>query len=517
MAQTPPPSSSNGASSAIPTQVPKVTKTAITELGSTGLRRWGGYVDEEFTPALRGPKAVEVYREMASNDAVVGATLFAVEKLLRQASWRAEPYSQAREDVIAGDFLESNMYDMSHTWEDHISEVLSMLTYGWSWHEIVLKRRLGGSRNPMFRSEFNDGRIGWRKMPIRAQETMLEWEFDKSGGITGMVQLAPPEYHRMTIPMNKSVLFRTTTHKNNPEGRSILRNAYRSWYFLKRLQEIEGIGIERDLAGLPVAWIPANFMMPNASPDEKAIFSTFKRLVTSIRQDEQAGVVMPLEHDEDGNKLYDLELLSTGGSRQFDTDKPITRYEQRIAMTILADFILLGHDKVGSYSLGISKVGIFRTALNAWAQAIAAVINRHAVPQLFRVNGWNLRHYPKVVVSEIDPPSLADLGEFIAKVSGAGMPLFPDHELENHLRDLAKLPEKTEELEVAQEKEEQREDERNKLQAAMLNGDMPPEMLEEQGNTGVMDEADGKVSDDEISNFLRGLGLEDEERKDGVR
>ena len=48
---------------------------------------------------------------------------------------------------------------------------------------------------------------------------------------------------------------------------------------------------------------------------------------------------------------YDLKLLSTGGRRQFDTNAIIARYDARIAMSCLADFILLGHDKVGTLAL----------------------------------------------------------------------------------------------------------------------------------------------------------------------
>lgn len=35
-----------------------------------------------------------------------------------------------------------NMHDMQDTWTDTISEILSFLTYGWSFHEIVYKRRI---------------------------------------------------------------------------------------------------------------------------------------------------------------------------------------------------------------------------------------------------------------------------------------------------------------------------------------------------------------------------------------
>ncbi len=65
---------------------------------------------------------------------------------------------------------------------------------------------------------------------------------------------------------------------------------------------------------------------------------------------------MPSMYDDQGHKVFDLVLLSSGGSRQFDTDKIIQRYDQRIAMSILSDFILLGSDRVGSYALGTSKM-----------------------------------------------------------------------------------------------------------------------------------------------------------------
>jgi hypothetical protein len=36
----------------------------------------------------------------------------------------------------------------------------------------------------------------------------------------------------------------------------MLRTAYRPWFMKKRLEEFESIGIERDLAGLPIMWLP---------------------------------------------------------------------------------------------------------------------------------------------------------------------------------------------------------------------------------------------------------------------
>lgn len=427
---------------------PEVTikPSLLGEVGSTGLRRWGGYVDEEFLPQLKGAKAVRVFKEMSLNDPVVGAVLFSVEQLLRQVSWSVESASNSWDDLLAAMFVEECKDDMSHTWDEFISEVLSMLVHGWSWHEVVYKRRLGDSRNPRFRSKFNDGRIGWRKMPIRAQETFDRWYFDADGGIQAMGQNAPPDYKQVALPIGKSLLFRTSTRKGNPEGKSILRNAYRPWYFKKKIEEIEAIGIERDLAGLPVAYIPAELLHPNATDDEKAIANAFKTMVRNVRRDQQEGIVLPMDFDQDtGEPLYKFELLNSGGGRSLNVDGTIQRYEQRIAMTILADFILLGHEQVGSYALATSKTGIFRTALNAWAESIADIINRYAIPKLFELNGWKVTQHPKIVPGEVDPPDLNELGGFISSMTASGMNLFPDYELENFIRRSAKLPEKSEE------------------------------------------------------------------------
>ena len=63
----------------------------LAEVGDTGLQRFGGLIDEEWHQDLRGDKAIKIYREMADNDPVIGASLFVYEMLIRQATWRIEP------------------------------------------------------------------------------------------------------------------------------------------------------------------------------------------------------------------------------------------------------------------------------------------------------------------------------------------------------------------------------------------------------------------------------------------
>ena len=368
------------------------------EIGRIGQKRYGGTFYEEFLRELRGKKGIETYREMAENDDTIGAILFAVEMLIRQASWNVEPGGDTPKDKEAAEFVEQCMHDMQDTWTDTISEILSFLTYGWSFHEIVYKRRMGKTRDQKTRSKYNDGLIGWRKLPIRAQETLYQWEYDEEDNLIAMTQLPPPNYGLITIPMDKAMLFRTKSRKGNPEGRSILRNAYRSWYFKRRIQEYEGIGIERDLAGLPVFTAPEDIAIwDEDDPDMVKLRTGMEAMVQKIRVDELAGIVKP--HG------FEFELLNSGGSKQFDTNAIIQRYDTGMAMTVLADFIFLGHQQVGSFALSSDKTELFSMAIGAYLDIICETFNSQGIPQLIDVNGSHfdgITDYPKLAHGDIE-------------------------------------------------------------------------------------------------------------------
>lgn len=428
------------------------------EIGSTGLRRSGGVVEEEFLRELKGPRWWRVVREM-QQDAVIGGVLLAIELSLRQVAVEIEAADDSPQAEETRLFVEECLADMSSSWADTLSEILTMLSYGYSYLEVVYKRRNGDNRDTGKASKYDDGRIGWRKWAIRSQDSLDRWQFDDEGGLQGMWQVqdigAP-----VLIPIEKAFLFRTSTHKGNPEGRSVLRSAYTAWYYKRNISRIEAIGIERDLAGLPVVYMPPNYLSSNATAAEQALFAAMKEVVTNIRRDEQEGVIMPTLYDDSGHKLFELQLLASGGSRQFDTDAIIARYNQQMSMSVLADFIMLGHEKVGSYALSATKSSLFKTALDAWLQAIAGVINAHAIPRLMRLNGMTLDIAPRLCFGTVGEITLEDVTMWIDSVAKAGGQLFPHLETENHLRRLVGLPM------IDEEEYQAREDERKASEAA---------------------------------------------------
>ncbi len=415
-------------------------------IGRTGLKRSDGYIYEEWHPKLRGLLAVKVYREMSDNDATVGTILYAIEALIRQVVWGIEPSGESEEHKAAADFVQSAVDDMSITWPDLLSEILTFLPYGWSYFETLYKRRLGPNRDPSRNSRHNDGKIGWWNLSIRGQESLQRWGIDDEGGITGMYQIAPPNYKVVFIPIEKAVLFRTKSNKNSPEGRSILRNAYRAWFILKRIQEHEAIGVARNLSGMVKMQVPFRIMLKSASPAEKQLRRDLEKLIQKVHRDEREGLLIPSEIDPaDGKPTgFKLDLLSASG-RPINTNEIVNRYQHDIARTVLGEFTMLGGQKVGSLALASTKTELFGVALGSFMDTIAETFTRFAIRDLCRFNGIPEEFWPVMTHGDIEKPELGELSGYIGTLTGAGMN-FTDTETENQLREYAGLPIPTNEV-----------------------------------------------------------------------
>ncbi|MGH8324410.1 MAG: phage portal protein family protein, partial [Steroidobacteraceae bacterium] len=333
------------------------------ELGRTGLRQYSGYIYDEILAELRDPiRRVKLYREIRDNSAPIGAAFRAIDNILRDVKITVVAGGDAPQDLRCWELIDSAFGDLNVPWSSVVSQAGSMKAYGWAALEPVYKQRNGdrpaalgtadGRTLAAAHSKYADGLIGWRKFAPRSQESLLHWDFAPgTDDVIALTQRPAPTFQSITIPIDKLLLFTLDDDKGSPEGRSLLRNCVLSWKFAKRIMEIEGIGVERDLAGLPVCYAPADVLSTTATGNELAVKNYLKKLVTNIRRDAQEGVLLPASTDVNGKRLYELTLLTTGGTRQFDTNKIIERYEHRILMNFLADFLNLGLRSVGSYAL----------------------------------------------------------------------------------------------------------------------------------------------------------------------
>lgn len=378
-------------------------------LGDTGLNRWGGVLMEESVSSLSGQRWYRIVREMTDTSPVIAGMLFGVEMLIRRAEWvmdlpEGEEEGGEAQEVL--DFVESCRYDMRTPWEDTLAQVLSFLPYGFSLFEVVYKQRVGDEGDPASHSD--DGRIGWDEWSPRSQDTVVRWIFDDGGHPIAFEQQIPSTARNVTIPLGRCLHFKAGGYKGSPEGKSVLRAAYVDWDAVGKIQLTEAIGIERDLAGLPVFRIPADLLDEDASGSKRTAFNSFKKIGNNLRRGDQAVVILPSEVDpETKAPRYDLTLLSSGGQRQIDTSAVINRRMGQMTMAMLADFMMLGHQQTGSYALSQDKTRMFTTAISAWLDSIANVVNDQAIKPLMRVNGIDPRLTPILRPGPVDEVDLA--------------------------------------------------------------------------------------------------------------
>lgn len=387
--------------------------------GDAGLNRAAGIIFEEYLPELRGERGRRLLREM-QNDPIIGGILFAVDMMIRRLEWRVEPASDDPAAHTVAERVQQAMDDMELSWVDTIAEAASFIPWGWCVMETEWKVCAGSSSNPLRHSAYDDGWIAWRRWGIRAQDTLLHWQMDPDGTPTAMVQLVPYSGGMFTIPLDKCLHFKTMQRKNSPEGDPAIRDCYTPYYYKKRLQRLEAIGVERNWVGIPMAKLPAEYMSPNATAAQQATLATIKAIVTNLRNDEQAGIVWPSDLDENGNPLFELTLLQTGGAPTVDTDRVIMRHNHDIARALLAGFIFLA-DGEGSYALSVNQTGFFARALGAWVNHMAEVITKGAIEPMMRYNGVPAEQWPTLEHGEIGEIDMTNMADSLLSLAQAGL------------------------------------------------------------------------------------------------
>ena len=438
------------------------------ELGQTGLIEYKGIIQDDFLRELRGKEGYKRYREMTLNSPIVGALLMAVEQSIRNVTWTFTSDAGGEDERL--ELIELARTSMTHSFDDHIVEALSCLPYGFALFEIVYQRV--------------EGKIVWKRLAPRGQDTVHRWLLGDNGEIKGFEQHAPPTYQIVSIPIQKLILYRARHERNNPEGRSILRSSWIPYYYAKNIMQIEAIGIERDLAGLPVVTLPEG---ADTSDTDSSDAGKARKMVRNIRNDEQAGIVLPAG--------WTLELLSTGGSRQFDTSAVVNRYETRILMSALAQFLMLGQQNVGSLALSKDQTDFFTMSVNALADIICATFMNQAIPSLMELNGYDAKglRFDHSPAGDMDVNQLA---EFLGKTSNH-ITWTPEDEV--WLRSVSHLPEMSAE-DIAAERDRKRQQAMAEQVAAMIT---PP------GREGKQPNRQGDEKDDkQTGNQQEGMGAE---------
>lgn len=423
-----------------------IERFKLSEMSYSGLKLFNGVTNEEVKRELNFPESIKTFKQM-SYHSTINAALTLYETLLAKADWKVvEPENATDEEKKQTQFIRECMNDMEHTWSDFIKDVMSMQVYGFSIHEKVYRKRTFANG-----SDYDDGKIGWRKLGFRSQETVQKFIFTDGGneilGVTQNLALANDPYNRykslpvlLNIPRSKFMLFRIGRHRGDPFGKSPLRDAYLAWRYLTALEEIEANGVAKDLAGIPIMYLPPQYLSPEATPEQKAIRAYYEAAMRNLQVDQQAAVILPNAYDpETRQPLFKLDLLSqTSAGKNFDTTKVKEYYKNLILTSLFADILTMGQSSTGSYALGSIKSSLVGVAIETIAKSIVDVLNQDLIRQTYQLNGWNSARRCRIDFDNLETPDLESVSKFIQRVASVGF-LTKDLETINKIRETVGL------------------------------------------------------------------------------
>lgn len=354
---------------------------------------------------LKFPYSVKTYQEM-KKDAILAAALTAVKTIAVRVPRFIEPYNETPMHKNRAEFVEQCLgiskdnNDMTHSFDDFLREALSFDTYGFSVHEKVYRLR----RNK-YGSKFDDGKVGIKRLPIRPQETIERFDYDDEGReMTGVVQRQSLNRTKalksnkklvkfngeIVIPRDR-VLHFTNGGDGNAEGVSPLSFVHKTWRDYQRYKDLEGIAASKNLNGLPVIWMPSEYMTDDPSDPLGKVFTELRDGVSKIAIGEQSSLVLPSDREDmtgQGGKLFDFTLMSSSSSNITAITAIIERLKKEMLLCLFASEIQDGIDS--------TKTSMLNMLVENRIKEIFTVLNNDLIPELFRMNGWDETQTPRI-------------------------------------------------------------------------------------------------------------------------
>jgi hypothetical protein len=386
--------------------------------GATGTQIISGIIrSEEYNEDLEGEKGLWVFRRMWLSDGEVSALMQVLMLPLLEATWSVEAASKDQQDVDIAQFVQDNLFDgMQRTWHETLEFILlSWLRDGSAWLEKVWVN------SP-------DGKIRLRKLAPRLTRSIYRTypgsddELDRiqqrvwknsDDGIGG-------SYIYPVIPADKLVIFTNMQEGNNWRGVSVLRAAYKHWYFKDMLEKIAAVAADRMAVGVP--WMQE----PPGNTAQKSDRDNAANVMASLHANEKAYVLTP------NGWTFDFVTPKTG----MNILPYIEYHSLQIVRSVLAQFLNL--DRGGSYALSMDISSFFLQALHARARYIRDVFNRSVIRPLVDQN-FKVDRYPMLQVKDLDKRDVAKFMAGLAQILAANW-LTHDADTENAIRSILDLP-----------------------------------------------------------------------------
>jgi hypothetical protein len=399
-----------------------VTRPRRREAGTTGTPVFGGIVrEEDYNLDWRGAARYTLPDKMSKSDGTVAAGLRMIKMPLLTADYTVEPSDDTPLRKQQAEFCESQILNMSFSWQYYMNHVLRMLNYGSYPFEKVREHTL--------LPDGNTG-VGIRKLAPRHPKTVLEWHVDRHGGPVGVLQQTMDDrfnWQDVFLPIRDLLIFVNDQEGSDLKGQSILRPAYKHWWIKQGMESVDAVAKEKRGMGIDVVELT-----DEANVDDQ---TEFESALQTIRTHERNYMVYRA-----AKGTYRIEGI--GESATLDTIQTIELHDLRILRALLTEGLTTENNSQFRVSRDRSEITMMSIA--AIGDNILDTHNRHCIRQLIDWNWGPLSEdeYPQMRHTKLDTRDVARLAQAISQLSGAGF-ISPTQEIQAELLELLELPPST--------------------------------------------------------------------------
>lgn len=372
---------------------------------------------------------LRTYKKMIRGDVSVRTSLRAGKASILGAEFYVDGYSADPLDQQVWEFTQDNLFEGGHIpWSKTLEGIVRFLENGFSVFEDVWELREWAPRVTSPLSNTKQYTM-LKKLAERPARTIGAFEYDDNGGIAGVHQQAINSSNQsvdVLIPIDKCVIF-TFEGDGNIEGESILRPAYRPWYYKDKLYTIDAIQKERHGIGVPEVEV-----LPGATKKDIALA---EELASNLRTNEKSYIVRPTTltvgfAEIKGNLVNALESA--------------VHHDGQIMKNILVQFINFGIEGSGGGGrLGATAFDMFMKAMRYIANMICDYINMYLIPKIVAYN-FPTNRFPKLCVRNIGETKDSQMWSAAIRNLMDSNGITPDLPTEQYLRKTMDMPIKTE-------------------------------------------------------------------------
>jgi 2'-5' RNA ligase len=397
----------------------------LESMGAPGTAIFQGIItNDDYNPDFYWRDAIEIYDQMCRNDGQIMAIVQQLELPIRRATWTVEPFSDAPRDKEIASFIESCLFhDLVRTtadgqrvyqkWDDILRHVLMMLRYGFAAFEKVWR--------------VEDGWVKLAHLMPLLPMSVYRWWVGQDNELVGIQQYTFKNYTYcfVDIPAAKLLTFHHRMEGQNYQGFSLLRAAYKHWYYKDQFYKIDAIGLERNAIAVPEIHLPPSFTSEDVS--------TAQSILANLRANESMGVTLPPN--------WTINYIAGSEHYAGHALKSIEHHDVMIARSVLAQFLNLGSAETGAYALATDQRQDLLESLQAESEYIEDVFSADLIPQLVDFNFADVEGYPRIKCSKLAQADIVELTDAISKLKARDANfLTPDPELEDWVRDQFGMP-----------------------------------------------------------------------------